>query len=486
MRSRVIATVLVLVVGAATFAGGGAEQAPDGPRPVQVWLPGETGMADLDLVRQTAAEYAGPIIGAYPHIEFVGWEQWADKKQLAIQAGEEFDISFTAAWDNFFNEVNRNAWLPLDDLIDEHAPAIRSTVGFFLEGPVVNGRLYAIPTVKEGAQSFQYIFVKEYVDKYDVPIDEIRSPDDLEPWLEMIRENEPDIIPYLAADVGVLTLSHTNAWESLGVGRDFYRDGDGRVRWVWHMEEMWELSRTMYEWLQAGYLPPDIEDIGNTEHGIHHFDTGDWFASATTSHPGKAGEMSGQYGYPIVGGGPAVQPTVSTDILLGSMMAISRTSEDPVAAIRVLDLVNNDRYLNNLLNYGIEGTHYTMADAERGVIELVDDSGYAPFMQWALQNQFLNYVTTDEDPDKWERYRAYNESARVLDTVGFIADLDPIRTQLAALSNAGTEYGDVLARGIVDPDSVREEFLATMEAAGVREVEAELQRQVDAFLATKE
>jgi putative aldouronate transport system substrate-binding protein len=166
-------------------------------------------------------------------------------------------------------------------------------------------------------------------------------------------------------------------------------------------------------------------------------------------------------------------------------MAISRTSEKAVPAIEVLELMNNDVVFNNLLNYGVEGTHYNFVDEEAGVIESIEGSGYAPNMQWALQNQFNTYLFPAEDPEKWDKYRAFNESARLAVTIGFTADQNPIRTQLASISTAQEPYIPLLQRGLVDPNELREEFLAAMEAAGIREVEEELTRQVRDYLATK-
>ena len=40
------------------------------------------------------------------------------------------------------------------------------------------------------------------------------------------------------------------------------------------------------------------------------------------------------------------------------MQAISRTSKNPEIAMKFLEMFNTDKYLNNLINFGIEGTHY--------------------------------------------------------------------------------------------------------------------------------
>lgn len=488
MRSRIVIVLALLLVAAGfVVAGGQGEAGADGGAvPVMVWLPGGA-QDDQATVNQAAMEYAAPLIGAYPEVQFFGWGEWGDRKQLAIQSGEEMDIVFTAEWDRFYQDLARNAWLPLNDLIDEHAPSLRETVGFFLEGPVLDGEVYAVPTVKEGADSSQWILNGELVDRYGFDLSTLTAdPRSLEPMLEVIKANEPDVVPYLV-DPGVSTLDSAtlrNTWYNVGVGRTFwYFEDTNAVEHLWSRDETWERFDIMRDWYLAGYFQPEIEDVGGESQHERYFENGNWFAYSHVGHPGKTGEMSARWGYEIVGTGPVQQPVVSTQILLGSMMAISRTSNKAVEAIQVLELMNTDRYLNNLLNYGIEGEHYTFVDEEAGVIESIPNSGYAPNMQWALQNQFLTYLFPTEDPDKWAKYEAFNETGKLSPTIGFAASQDNIRTQLASLSNAQEQYNALLQRGLVDPNELREEVLATLEAAGVADAEADLTAQVREFLA---
>ncbi|HKJ84539.1 MAG TPA: ABC transporter substrate-binding protein [Spirochaetia bacterium] len=489
MRSRIVVAAVLLLFSAVLVMAGGQDEgeADGGAVPVKVWLPGGA-QDDQAAVNQAAMDYAAPLIGAYPEVQFFGWGEWGDRKQLAIQSGEEMDVVFTAEWDRFYQDVARNAWLPLDDLIDEHAPSLYETVGFFLEGPVVNGQIYAIPTVKEGADSAQWIFNAELVERYGIPIDEIVTAEDLSPYLAIIAENEPNVIPYLV-DPGVSSLDAStlrNTWYNVGVGRDFwYFEDTDRVQHIWNRDEAWAAFEQMREWYLAGYFQPEIEDVGGESNHAKYFDSGDWFAYSHVGHPGKTGEMSAAYGYTIIGTGPVDQPVVSTQILLGSMMAISRTTERAVESIKVLELMNTDRLFNNLLNYGIEGEHYTFVDESAGVIEAVPDSGYAPNMQWALQNQFNTYLFPTEDPNKWEKYAAFNETGRLSPVVGFAASQDNVRTQFASLTNVQDQYNDLLQRGLVEPSDLRDEVFASLEAAGVDDVEADLTAQVQEFFASK-
>ena len=486
MRSRILMMLaLVLVSVGLAFAGGQAQAtAPGEPVPVMIWLPGGA-QDDQAAVNQAARDYAGPLIGAYPEVQFFGWGEWWDRKQLAIQSREEMDIVFTAEWNNYHQEVLRNAWLPLNDLIDDHAPALRDAVGFFLEGPVRDGRIYAIPTVKEGADSAQWFFNEQLVQKYSIPYRTIVTPADLEPYLQLIKDNEPDVIPYLLDGVSELTNATLhNVWNRIGAGADFtYFEDTGRVQYKWHRDETWERARRMRDWYLRGFFQPEVDDVGGETNSNRYFQSGNWFAYSHVGHPGKAGELSAAHGYTIVGTGPLSQPVVTTDILLGSMMAISQTSRKPVESIKLLELMNTDQRFNNLLNYGVEGRHFRFVNEQQGIIEAIPNSGYAPNMQWALQNQFLTYLYPTEDPRKWENYLAFNDSAKLSPVVGFTADQGPIRTQLASISNVKELYDQVLQRGLEDPGALRADYLAALRDAGVEQVEAELTRQVREFLA---
>lgn len=504
MRSRVVALVVTLffIVGAGiVFASGGKEAtgtaSSSEPVAVKLLMPGGPQPPDAQMVFDAAKAYAGPKIGAYPVIEFVPWDNWPNRKRLLLQAGEEMDIVFTASWSDFAQEVSRNAWLPLEGMIDQYAPDLRKIVGIFLDGATVNGHIYAIPTVKEQAEGTQFIFNKDLVDKYNVPVKSIKSFADLEPWLQKIKANEPGIVPYLLDGLSTPSETFRYGWDAVANGRQYYLDHklygaeDGKVHEAYFIDAVWNTLNITRSWYQKGYYQPEIEDVGTdlAAQSQKYLASGKFFAWSHVDHPGKVPEQTAAWGHPLIGSGPVWGSYVTKNILNGSMDAISQTSKKSVQAIKVLDLMNNDKFFNNLLNFGIEGKHYKFIDKANGIIEPLKPAnageGYAPNMQWALQNQFNTYLTTNDPVDKWAQYKAYNAAAGVWPTVGFIEDLTPVNTQVAGVAAVITQYEQTLVRGLVDPASVKAEFQKAMEAAGVHQVEAEVQKQVDAFLASK-
>jgi putative aldouronate transport system substrate-binding protein len=480
-----VAVLLCVIVGGA-FAKGEAESstATGAPVTLSLYMPGDS-QPDEKSVEAALAAYAVPKINASLDLNMIGWGEWFDKKRLMIASGEEFDIGFTAIWSQFEDEVARNAWIPLNDLIDTYAPKIRSIVGDFLMGPTINGKIYAISTVKEKADGGQFLLNKKYADKYAIPYTKLKSLDEVEPWLAKIKAGDPDIAGWFMnpgdTNLQGVALSY---YEPI-YGSDYYLDTDGTIRHKYHMDLVWKELARAHRWFKAGYFQADLEDEIVAKNESDKLKEGKWVFYHHTAHPGKAGEMTGTNGFPIVAGGPYQQPVVKQMMLLGSMMAISRTSKHPVEAIKMLDLMNEDKYVNNLLNFGVEGKHWKFVDNKKGIITPIKDSGYDPNMTWALQNQFMNYLRDFEDPDKWEKYKKFNASAKLGKAVGFFPDVNPVKTEIAAMTNALDEYKDVLDAGVLDPAAVKGALLAKIKAAGVDAVEAELQRQYVAFKAAK-
>jgi putative aldouronate transport system substrate-binding protein len=492
MRSRAISLVAVLFL----LLGAGTVFAAD-PVPVKLLMPGGPQPPDTQLVIDAAKAYAGPKIGAYPVIEYIAWDNWPQAKRLRLAAGEDMDIVFTASWSDWAQELATNAWIPLEGLIDKNAPELRKIVGVFLDGGTFNGHIYAIPTVKEQAEGSQFIFNKAYVDKYKVPVTKIKGFEDLEPWLQKIKDNEPGVVPYILDGNTTPSGLYDYNWDAVGFGRQYYLDHkpyaaeDGKVHYLYFMDSIWSHLTITRSWYLKGYYQPEVADLGNqlTAQSLKYQTNGQFFAFAHVDHPGKVPEQIAAEGRPLIGSGSLWKPMVTKNVLNGSMDAIAHTSKKSVEAIKILALMNKDKFFNNLLNFGIEGKHYTFVDNKKGVIKplkpMNSNEGYAPNMQWALQNQLITYLTQSDPPDKWEQYKKYNASAGVWPTVGFIEDLTEVSSQVAAVDAVRQQYDESLLRGLVDPVATKPEYQQALEAAGVHDVEAALQAQVDKFLASK-
>ena len=138
-------------------------------------------------------------------------------------------------------------------------------------------------------------------------------------------------------------------------------------------------SGTLHEYYEAGYVDPSLA-VAETSN--------DTRTNAQKTGEYLIGTQSYAFGYEyspdVLSRGievafvPCTDPYVDTTASQGAMMAISTASEHPVESFKFLALLNSDPTLMTLMNYGVEGVHYTLnAD---GLVEFTDErANYSPW-----------------------------------------------------------------------------------------------------------
>jgi putative aldouronate transport system substrate-binding protein len=236
----------------------------------------------------------------------------------------------------------------------------------------------------------------------------------------------------------------------------------------------------MRKYYEMGYIRQDAATVTDFNADLS---AGKIFVSTKSLKPGKDAEMSSATGYEWVQV-EITNPIISNRDTSGSMQAISSTSKNPERALMVIELFSTDEYFNNLINFGIEGNHYNKVS--ENIIEPTDaNAKYNPGTGWMFGNQFINYLWTNEDPAKWANFKSFNDKAVGTKTLGFVFDPSPVKSQIAACNNVWDQYVPALETGTVDPEEYVPLMLAAFEDAGSKEIIAEKQKQLDAWLASK-
>jgi putative aldouronate transport system substrate-binding protein len=112
-------------------------------------------------------------------------------------------------------------------------------------------------------------------------------------------------------------------------------------------------------------------------------------------------------------------------------------------------------------------------------------SGYYPGTAWMFGNQFNDYLFDNENPQKWDNFKKFNDAAVPSKLLGFNFNIEPVKNEVAAFQNASKEFIPGLHTGSVDPNEVLPKFLAKMKAIGVDKIQAEAQSQLDKWKASK-
>lgn len=447
---------------------------------------------DLAMVQDEVNKILKEKINATIKLNYLWWDSYQQKQQLIVTSREKVDIMFSPSWWGYNDYVSKQAWLPLDDLLKEHGKDIIANIDpAYLKAPIVNGKLYAIPTAKDMYGTGGFIFNKALIDKYGFDVNSITKPEDVEPWFKIIKEKEPGITPLLSSQ-GDHSQYLGQDWQvnvgtvDVPVG---YQKTDGDVKIMNMMET--DIAKRIYKlsnsWYKSGYINKDVATLKD---GTPMKKAGKVFAWTEQLKPGKAAELEGQFGYKLVQADAwkGIQYYTTTPDLTNSQLVIPNTSGDPARAMMFINLLFTDKKLKNLLDWGIEGKHYkkindTQIDFADGVT--ADNSGYYGLAQWAMGgSQFLDYLWASESPDKWQKMKEFNETAKPMKIVGWTYDSSNVKTEMAALAPIGQNQGRPLSCGIVNYDEYYPKVKKSLEAAGIQRVIDDCQKSVDAFVAS--
>ncbi|TCL70027.1 carbohydrate ABC transporter substrate-binding protein (CUT1 family) [Hydrogenispora ethanolica] len=479
---RMLALLLlvgVFILGASAFAAA--------PYEIKWYFIGNGQQPDVKLIEDAASKYIQKKgLRATLKLQCYTWgDEYDNRLRTIIASGEPYDICFTASWANLYKvNVARGAFLDITDLWKKYAPKSRAQLHpAFISGSAIDGRNYAIPANKELAHQWGFWINKNFIDKYKFDISSIKTLKDIEPMLKVIKEKEPGIIPFQ-------NLGNENAMRILDYDRfadDYipaalYNDSkDMKVFNLLETKEFKDYLELARKWYQAGYVPADAATV--TEF-VTDIKAGKVFSKIESLKPFADEERAASWGIPCVQV-ELTNPVVQTRDCTGSMQAISKTSKNPALALRFLELFNTDKYLNNLINFGIQGKHYVKVSAN--VIDYApgvtaQNSGYKPGTPWMFGNQYLNYFWKGENQKKWDAFKKFNASSTSAKSLGFNFDSTPVRNEVSACMNVWISGVQPLVCGAADPKTLPD-VIARFKAAGIDKIIAEAQKQLNEWQA---
>lgn len=492
---RWLALGLSVLMAAGVMAGCGKKNTQtnaNGDEVVElVWYQVGDAQQDAQTVIDKANEYTAEKIGTTVKVVNVGWGDYNQKMQVVINTGDQWDLCFTCSWANdYLQNANKGAFLALDDYLENEGKGMYESIDKrFWEAAKVQGVTYGIPSEKEIGSMPMWVFNKELVDKYEIPYEDLHSLEDLEPWLQLIKEKEPDVVPmYLTKDYTAPTYMD-KIQDPIGIE---YGDDTLTVKNVFETEKMKSTLATMRKYYQAGYINKDAATASDDKSVKRFVTKGD-------GQPYAELIWSKDLGYEVVAT-PIMDTKVTNSSARGAMTAINKNSEHPEKAVEYMNLVNTDEYLRNLLNYGIEGVHYTKVDVSEDekaaaegkpytydfkiALDPVASKNYSvPY--WVQGGLFNTYVLENEPIDKWATFKEFNDASEEAPSFGFDFNLEPVSTEVAGFRNVLDEFGKSLYTGSVDPDEYLPKLLEKLDKTGVQKVIDEMQKQIDEWKAAK-
>ena len=155
------------------------EQSDSVPVTLRWYVAGYMPQADTPLVQKAMSDYVQEKYGLNINLEIicVDFGSYSDKMQIVIASGEEYDICWTSSWcNNYFINVNKNAFVPLDDLIEKYGQELYASIPESVwNGTRINGTLYAVPNYQIEYKQSMVAIPKKYVEEFSLDVSKIKS-----------------------------------------------------------------------------------------------------------------------------------------------------------------------------------------------------------------------------------------------------------------------------------------------------------------------
>jgi putative aldouronate transport system substrate-binding protein len=492
VRGLVLAGALALVLGAcgktAAPSGGAAGASPAEHYKVVMPILSVGSVADLPKVQDAINQY---LKDKNLEVEILplSFASMTNQLNLMISGGEKLDIMPVFSG-TFSSDVAQGKLIGLTELLKTRGAPTAAAVGSdYLKAGTVNGEIYGIPSLRDMAASYGLCMRKDILDKYGFRAEDIKTFEDINRLFTTVSAGEPNM--YMTFGQGntlSLVAQIMLDWDSLGDGfgvlLNHGQDAELKVVNLFATKEYEDKLRIARDWYLKGWVLPDAST--NSESATTLAGAGQLFSWCSNLKPGFAQQSS------LSAGGlemvtAEIMPAFSTTSQVGVLSwTIPITCKNPERTMDFLNLLYTDPALINLIDWGIEGTHYVkLSDNVIGYPPGADASsiGYNINLSWIYGNSLIAYVWDGNPPDTNRQMEAFNKSAIVSKALGFQFDATPVRTAIAAVQNVAAEYRLSLEYGMVDIDSTLPKFRKALEDAGINQIVAEKQRQLDKWLA---
>ena len=447
---------------------------------IEWYFPGSMG-SDMEMVNEKANEYLKDKLNVTLKLNPLDWGVYASKTSNQINSGEKMDLVWTDI-SKYPDYVNQQITVQIDGLMDEYAPKTKEMLGEdFLKGAKIDHKLYAIPANKEKAHAAAIIYRKDIADKYGFDMSTVHSIEDMFPYFDILKEKEPKMTCFGANQSGSTPDSVMNDGTMFyNIGGDslamFSNQEDGKIVCKYETErykKSVELAALMHD---KGYMDPDIAVKDNFNELKAN---GDVFCWGGIYHPTKLEELNKAYDYEL---GIVQLTDVSADAtdVMGSLLFIPYTCKNPVRVMKFVELFNTDPYLNNLINFGIEGVHYEKTG--ENTIKMLDKSADYDFIgnQWEMGNTMINYILDGYDVNRYKKLEKFNNEIKYTPYFGFLFNMEEVVTAVTACRSVVQECWKTLDLGASGNwEQELSTFLEKLDKAGIEEVKKAAQKQYD-------
>ena len=456
---------------------------------IMTYLTVGTVPADVLMVQDAVNEITIPRIGVEVEFKVISIVEARAQYTTWIATKEPMDVMLLA-FTNVSPYIDQGMLMPLNDLIEANAPHIYQLGQEYpiYDAAISGGQNYGISTVKAGyGGGGSYLIKQSALDAAGLSYknDDKVTLDDLTNIFAAVKAALPDVYPCGLTGKNI-PYGFTMIADALGASIDsgvLMGTESTTVVNLFESDEFKSYLSHVRDWYTSGYI---VRDAATTD--MSHLDylmagtTVGYFADGP-EYLRTAAELSTQESFVQLQLIDAYRPSISG---AGNVYwSLPVTCANPEGAMRFLDLMFKDKELVNTIQWGLEGVHYVVDDAEQNLIKFPEGidattSGfYSPYGVYG-DTRMCYIWDLSTSPAILEEFSA-KAVANPTKGVGFCYDASNMTTQIMAISNVIAEYQAALCTGTADIDTAYPEFIAKLKQNGIDEIIADKQAQFDAW-----
>ena len=479
LMAMVLALTLVLTLAAPVMA------TADDLEEITILYPGEETDAFIEFRDGVFAQKVAEELHMKVNFVFLSWDAYWDQKSVMLGAKEPIDLYWDGLPD-LSTMVNKGEAQPLDELIAKCWPESMKDVipEKQMNGGKLKGVQYGIPSAYAPSSAmYQFVCVRQdLLEK--VGMTEIKTADDLREFAERVQTQLPeykgpadiifkpltrnfaeeqytwvasqDLVVFGEESKTAYSYAHTKAFEEVArFNREMFLDGlyQDEVA-IKYNERDSRMQTGLYLWVE-GSLGKEIEIGPNVK---------------------VADPNAVMKNYLIAPDKPRYVNAAG-----GEVLCIPYSAKNPEGALKFLAWLwgNQDNYLFCL--YGERGKDWDLDENGRLVKLSEAAKGEGFFYEWMFRN--ANYQVFEEGvTDEYiEVYRHWDDDAIQSAMMGFGFDDHEFKEVQNACNEAWKKMAPILY-GYVDFDENYPAAIAELEAAGIEQYVAEVNRQLKEYM----
>ena len=445
--------------------------------------------SDTAMIEEALSKITSEKIGCNVEIITIEIGNASQQMNLLLAGGDDtLDVFYAGIGTSFVNVASHGQAMELDSLMEPYAEEMKKALGENVyESGRINGKLYGIGRLLDQASTPCFTIRGDIASEFGYKNGDKIDLEKLTKLFEDVHAKYPDT-PIIGPNNGAPNIGDSRV-DALGDGNKLGVLGDyGQATTVtnyYEMDEYKELVSYFKKWKEMGVYMPDL--LNSTEAPVDFIPTSKCFGCFAGHF---SAEMNGIWStanfktdcasLQIYEDAVAVTP--------GAYGCINPATKSPEQAAGLLYLLATDSDVENLLINGIEGVHYQLKDDGTATFmdgQDISSVGWALGYSWANQNSTLS-IPFEYPADYFDKLLAANASAKQSKAFGCQFDLTNVSDAVSACTNVVNQYANPLAAGSVeDFDATLAKFQEDLKAAGIDEIIAARQEQLDAFLASK-